>query len=337
MKLFHSSDPSLKKPGKVHKPAGVKRWINVFDRADVLSYKSQPVFDGVEDFEYFSGRNGPARAWCVLASTPLSPATERPDPGASRMTLVVSRNQSDPQTHALVIGVNAYPHLIGGIEPRIHSTMGLGQLTSPVLSARRFATWLENDYYNPDAPLASVELLLSPDDGLSSASIETATFQNIKAAFGRWHQRCNTSQDSIAIFYFCGHGLDVHITVLLPEDFGCDPLNPWDTAIDFTLTFTNLADLKAKTQCFFLDACREQPMTTLSAGGRLGARALKSSTPSHFPHRDAPILKAAPIGEKANSVPKRVSFFTEALVDCLGARRSSKAENVRLGSHYVIP
>ncbi len=55
MKLFHSSDPSLKKPGKVHKPAGVKRWINVFDRADVLSYKSQPVFDGVEDFEYFSG------------------------------------------------------------------------------------------------------------------------------------------------------------------------------------------------------------------------------------------------------------------------------------------
>ena len=235
------------------------------------------------------------------------------------MTLVVSRNQSNPQTHALVIGVNAYPHLIGGIGPRIHSTMGLGQLTSPVLSAHRFATWLENDYYNPDAPLASVELLLSPDDGLSSSSIETATFQNIKAAFGRWHQRCNTSQDSIAIFYFCGHGLDVHITVLLPEDFGCDPLNPWDTAIDFTLTFTNLADLKAKTQCFFLDACREQPMTTLSAGGRLGARALKSSTPSHFPHRDAPILKAAPIGEKANSVPKRVSFFTEALVDCLGA------------------
>jgi hypothetical protein len=46
-----------------------------------------------------------------------------------------------PATHALVIGVGAYPHLIGGTG-RTKYNDGMGQLTSPPISARLFASWL---------------------------------------------------------------------------------------------------------------------------------------------------------------------------------------------------
>lgn len=236
------------------------------------------------------------------------------------MTLVYSANRpaADPQTHAIVIGVNDYPHLNGGSSYAVQpapQTFGLGQLTSPVVSARELATWLEKKYRNNVAPLGTLELLLSADNQLPAA--EPPTFQNISAAFSRWHQRCNQTVDNVAIFYFCGHGLDVHITVLLAEDFGSNPLAQWDSAIDFNLTFTNLADLQAKTQIFLLDACRDQPPNALALAGQLGARPLKGTAPTRMPLRNAPILKAAAIGRKAHAPPNGVSYFTKALIECL--------------------
>ena len=53
LKLFTSSDPAIPDDTRRHaRPASVGRWINVFDRADPLSYRADPVFDIVEDFEY---------------------------------------------------------------------------------------------------------------------------------------------------------------------------------------------------------------------------------------------------------------------------------------------
>jgi hypothetical protein len=57
MKLFAASDPgvSAAKRNNVQKPANIAHWINVFDYNDVLSYKLQPVFDGVTDYPYQGG------------------------------------------------------------------------------------------------------------------------------------------------------------------------------------------------------------------------------------------------------------------------------------------
>jgi hypothetical protein len=57
MKLYHSSRadvPSASTP-KVAKPRNVKRWLNIFDLNDVLSYCCAGVFDGVQDFMYPTG------------------------------------------------------------------------------------------------------------------------------------------------------------------------------------------------------------------------------------------------------------------------------------------
>jgi len=55
MKLFQNSDPAIRSPQKVSKPATVERWVNVYDPVDILSFLASPVFDGVEDVEYHTG------------------------------------------------------------------------------------------------------------------------------------------------------------------------------------------------------------------------------------------------------------------------------------------
>ena len=39
-------------PGKLPRPACVKRWLNVFDYTDVLSFQCAPFFEGAEDFAF---------------------------------------------------------------------------------------------------------------------------------------------------------------------------------------------------------------------------------------------------------------------------------------------
>src|SRR5260221_14113967 len=58
MKLYLASDPNVPPNypgGRVPLPPNLKRWLNVFDSNDVLSYRGMPVFDGVQDFHYDTG------------------------------------------------------------------------------------------------------------------------------------------------------------------------------------------------------------------------------------------------------------------------------------------
>lgn len=55
MKLYEASDPSKRKGTKISRPASIHRWINVFDHADIFSYQTEPVFNGVNDYEYSTG------------------------------------------------------------------------------------------------------------------------------------------------------------------------------------------------------------------------------------------------------------------------------------------
>lgn len=58
MKLYIASKPELPPDppaGRVARPASLKRWLNVFDTNDVLSYRLQPVVAAVADFHYDTG------------------------------------------------------------------------------------------------------------------------------------------------------------------------------------------------------------------------------------------------------------------------------------------
>ncbi|MDH3295416.1 MAG: hypothetical protein OER95_13935, partial [Acidimicrobiia bacterium] len=54
--LFAAKHPALNPPAdKVPRPDNIGRWINIYDRNDVLGFAVGRVFDGVTDFEYSTG------------------------------------------------------------------------------------------------------------------------------------------------------------------------------------------------------------------------------------------------------------------------------------------
>jgi hypothetical protein len=54
LKLFKASDKNVKKPAKVRRPPGVKRWINVIDPSDPLGYAVADIFDDTIDTSFDS-------------------------------------------------------------------------------------------------------------------------------------------------------------------------------------------------------------------------------------------------------------------------------------------
>ena len=104
--------------------------------------------------------------------------------------LVHNDEVDGPSTHALVIGVGAYPHLLRGKGMLSPDHDGMGQLSSPSASARGFCRWLIEAINDPSKPLASVSLLLSepapsvfrhPSTG-HDHRVAAATMENVEVA-----------------------------------------------------------------------------------------------------------------------------------------------------------
>ncbi len=250
------------------------------------------------------------------------------------MSLVFDRvDESKAQIHAMIVGVGDYPYLSGG---RLFDDVGVvgsianSRLGSPPISARELASWMIRNL-GPSAaprtkssktpPLGSLELLISqfptedylPPAATAPIAVETAKLKNIRDAFKRWSQRCDKSKDNVALFYFCGHGLEHGLTLLLAEDFGADADCPWENCIDFTTTWYGMADCKAATQCYFLDACRSTPIELLK-GNASKSTALKTTQTLKSPKRNAPIFKSAVLGQEAEAKTNAASPFAKALI-----------------------
>lgn len=243
------------------------------------------------------------------------------------MTLVYQAENlasETPQTHALVIGVGRYPYL-HNVPSRLTS------LTSPVVSVQAFADWLiKTPLNNPAAPLGTVELLLSAinpvdqqyelsDEG--TIAIDSASLPNIRRVFEAWFRRCNAPKN-VAIFYFCGHGLQKDTTLaLLPENFGKNKGNEWADTINFTATYEGMrSSCKAQTQCYFIDACRQVELATLTTADFGGQSLWKNETRSTNNPSTLKIF-ATGVGEQAFGEENQVSRLTSVL---LRALQSSK-------------
>jgi hypothetical protein len=248
--------------------------------------------------------------------------------------LVDETNAAGPATHAIVIGVGAYPHLVGGTERLTDWNEGMEQLTSPVLSARALASWLIDNLRDPAKPLATVALLLSetsprpfrnPRTGTDHV-IETASMGNARQALAEWKNRGAGNEDRL-LFYFCGHGLGSGTKLaLLLSDFGHNENDPLDAAIDFDGFHLGMETCAAREQCFFIDTCRANSDTTLGAGGYMGVPIVKPDfsrlqIPAPVP-REAPIFYSTMLGQDAYGKPGRCSPFADALLWALGGAGS---------------
>jgi len=248
------------------------------------------------------------------------------------MTLVLGTKEhtGGPQTHVLIIGVGRYKHLQGGEAPT-PNVPPLGQLKSPPVSARALADWFTSGAYRNDATLGSVELLLSDAntdqydlrDGSAAKVIEAANMANIMRAFNEWYARCDADKGNVCFFYFCGHGLERDASILLPEDFAENPNNPWLTAIDFNRTYRGMAQCRAQTQYYVVDACR-QWTTSMLQDLDVGGQTLKRASVLDSHERTAPMIFATASGLPAFGDTGDVSRLTAALIECLDGGGAEK-------------
>ena len=236
---------------------------------------------------------------------------------------------SDPRTHALVIGVSKYQFLTEDGSPGTGGgqTFGLGQVRTPATSALRFAKWLESTYRNPAAPLGSVRLLLSPSDfeqqnvpGLGSLPVEVlpATRENVALAVDRWKNDCSTNADNVAILYASGHGIQMSPDdggIVLLEDFA-KIQNVLDHSLDVGAVRKGMAGpTMAQRQFYFVDACRVRPEDAVqfqTLGNGVGL-------PAMFEGRApvSPVYFAALPSTEALGAVGDGTLFVQALLECL--------------------
>jgi hypothetical protein len=231
-------------------------------------------------------------------------------------------------THAVVIGVGAYPHLNGGSKQRSDQHDGMEQLTSPPVSARMFATWLMSEFHHPSKPLASIALLLSettpepfndPNNPAKSCTVAEANSANVRLAIQHLFARGDENADNLLIFYFCGHGIAAGPdTALLLADYGADRFNALSGALDFRRLRVGMRRSKASEQCFFIDACRASTDTLIEALGHAGQVIVGGGEREPgLPLRRAPVFYATMNGFKAFALPGRPTIFTDALLQAL--------------------
>jgi hypothetical protein len=222
-----------------------------------------------------------------------------------------------------VIGIGGYDHLPGGCSdrkmPRPAQFGKLGQLTSPPRSAGAFARFLATSRVDDwVAPLSTIDLLISAapgDDDFSGDGrpYERATRQAIQDAFDRWWDRCDTDGANVAVFYFCGHGLQATNQVLLASDFGATG-NPWMHAFDFNKTRQAFKANRAETQIFLVDACREVTTSTVEVPDP-AAPVLREPEKRQVEHCEHDLtIQATSRTKKAYGPERGMSYFTEALL-----------------------
>jgi hypothetical protein len=256
------------------------------------------------------------------------------------------------QTHALVIGVADYLHLPGGSQyanAAAKNTFGLPRLDSPHVSAVAVANLLRT-LSNRQAPIGTIEVVLSPasytDPQGQQSAVDLATMANITNVFVAWSQRASANSENVAIFFFCGHGFEKEVMILLPADFGNPQVaNVALNMIDFTTSrYNNLLECEARTQLYLVDACRENPIDLMKLN--VNPTALISTMKTRTPSRDSPVLQSANSGMKAHGAPGQPSYFSQALADCFqkfGARgQNGGVWEVNTGSlstamkHYML-
>lgn len=219
-------------------------------------------------------------------------------------------DQPLPGTHALIIGVGAY------------SAAPAASNMASIVSAQRFSSWLTEEYRNPTAPLASVELLVSGEiDGRHSETLGAdsagtkPTYHNLRAAARRWQERADTHPDNLTIFYFAGHGVksEVADTLLLLDGFAPPQSTNFEPEeiVSLRNIIAGMNGNASSRQVFIIDSTRELVLD-VTEGTRLFAMSARQTT--RGPSARA-IYQAATAGNPAFGTPTEGGFFTAALLE----------------------
>lgn len=248
--------------------------------------------------------------------------------------------QNKAGLHVLLAGISNYPHLPGPNEPLTAAGLGMRRLSSTSLSAYLLLDWLARaeQAQQLHLPLATVRLLLTPTPaetakapplggpaGPAMAQLGAArcTLDLLKDAAKSWRDDAGARRDAATLFYFAGHGIERSRgdQVILLEGFGGPGGRLLEHGVDVKSLRGGMAPTVdrqgiARTQIYFIDACRNLPSVVLTYQ-QLQASWLFDVVESGTDDRNAPIFFAAPPDGAAQAVPNEQTLFSIALLRCL--------------------
>lgn len=192
-------------------------------------------------------------------------------------------------THVLVIGIGTYDYLVDGALEDPEVADGMCQLPAAARSARRVASWILDEFDNPDRPLASLALVLSepapalfehPRRTTPLVTSPTGEVESVAEAVAEWMARASTDRGNLAVLYFVGHGLHAGTSILLCRDYGKSKARRFEYCVNLDDLRVALASMQPDDQLLLVDACRNPDLVdqTLARGGSVG-RALIAPEP----------------------------------------------------------
>ncbi|MGW7133426.1 caspase family protein [Streptomyces bobili] len=167
---------------------------------------------------------------------------------------------------------------------------------------------------DPQPPTGFADMFPDADGEVGA----TAELGDVKEAFERWYARCDGDRENVALFYFCGHGLELGAYgdhALLLQDTRPSQFAPFDNSVDVRGTVQNMQGNRAAIQCFFIDACRSSKDLDLSYRELKSTALGPSLQTSHHPEQLV-AYSTAP-GEVARGRSAESTLFTRACMKAL--------------------
>lgn len=265
------------------------------------------------------------------------------------MTLVFDRRRKfkgQSQTHAFLVGVSEYAHLPKATEPPDPKKFNLLRLASPALSTWEICRWLVANADSLACPLATIRLVMSPsakekpklkpiDLGkgkqLTREGINPADWRNFVIAAKDWRKAAAADPGSMTFFYYSGHGLERLGSPLITLADFTDPAAggvlqcSCEVTANFMLGMAPSNDHPniARTQFYFVDACRE---TVMDYPGLANPPGTVWDPLPGVDDRATPMFMGSYPGSIAQTIAGKKTDFCDALTKCL----ENGAENADL-------
>jgi len=230
----------------------------------------------------------------------------------------------------------------------------LEQVPAAAASARAVAAWFLDRFDNADRPLKSLSLVISGGEQAETFDharaisggrlLPTGAMADTLPAIRAWQRRASTHVENMSVFFFSGHGVSTGEPILLLRDYGIDPENRFDGAINFNDFASAMLTKAPRDQLFLVDACKiADPLAFSPVDARHVGRsciepsAYSATTAGQSVHHSTSDMTAAYVKTVGHSL------FTEALLKALdggGAQGSTEWSVNTLGlqsalSHYV--
>jgi hypothetical protein len=253
------------------------------------------------------------------------------------MSLLIDNRDSlseKPGLHVFITGVSDYQYLPDDeMQESSGRSFGMCKLSCTALSAFKIFKWITDPNRKFPVGLATVRLLLSPTEAeintipAISDICDRCSLENFCNDFRAFRSDAASHQTNHTFFYYAGHGIQrsKSDSVLLLDDFD----NPGQAILYHSIDMSHLLELMrptkpndsaycnmARTQTFFVDACRNYPDHIKNFHNTHPSQ-IDDEVDLDLDNRNLTVFHSALSGGRAKEIIGKQTIFCSLLIHCL--------------------